>query len=105
VPHYDEAVALVVVVLGDGITLDTFEGSQTDPLSLHKYVYCANDPVNNVDPSGQFEFSIGGFTASISIGTYLATTAGSYAVGKGISATYLTITEGNLNRFQVPVTV
>jgi hypothetical protein len=44
-----EKVALVA-----GITMDTFEGHQSDPLSLHKYLYCHADPVNNVDPSGQF---------------------------------------------------
>lgn len=51
-PHYDEGVAVLVVVLGDGITLDTFEGNQEDPLSLHKYVYGADNPVNRIDPSG-----------------------------------------------------
>jgi len=33
-------------------TMDTFEGSPTDPQSLHKYLYCAADPVNRIDPSG-----------------------------------------------------
>ena len=33
-------------------TADTFEGQQTDPLSLHKYLYAANNPFNRVDPSG-----------------------------------------------------
>ncbi|PYX53691.1 MAG: hypothetical protein DMG76_24605 [Acidobacteria bacterium] len=31
---------------------DTFEGESNDPLSLHKYLYVAGDPVNGVDPSG-----------------------------------------------------
>jgi RHS repeat-associated protein len=35
-------------------TMDTFEGNQSDPLSLHKYLYAQADPVNNIDPSGQF---------------------------------------------------
>jgi len=34
-------------------TMDSWEGTQTDPLSLHKYLYAADDPVNMVDPSGQ----------------------------------------------------
>jgi RHS repeat-associated protein len=38
--------------LGRFWTLDTFEGQQTDPLSLHKYLYAAANPVNNIDPSG-----------------------------------------------------
>jgi RHS repeat-associated protein len=33
-------------------TMDTYEGSQEDPLSLHKYLYGADNPVNNSDPSG-----------------------------------------------------
>jgi len=33
-------------------TMDTFEGNQQDPLSLHKYLYCAGNPVNMTDPSG-----------------------------------------------------
>jgi len=33
-------------------TMDSFEGSQTDPSSLHKYLYCEANPVNGWDPSG-----------------------------------------------------
>jgi hypothetical protein len=33
-------------------TLDTSEGDNTDPLSLHKYLYANANPVNLVDPSG-----------------------------------------------------
>ncbi len=33
-------------------TMDTYEGNNEDPLSLHKYVYGTDDPVNLVDPSG-----------------------------------------------------
>jgi RHS repeat-associated protein len=33
-------------------TPDSFEGFQTDPLSLHKYLYAHNNPVNLTDPSG-----------------------------------------------------
>ena len=33
-------------------TMDTDEGKDGAPLSLHKYVYAANEPVNNVDRSG-----------------------------------------------------
>jgi RHS repeat-associated protein len=31
---------------------DTFMGSNDDPQSLHKYAYGADNPVNNIDPSG-----------------------------------------------------
>ncbi len=35
-------------------TQDSYEGSGSDPSSLHKYTYCANNPVNAWDPSGNF---------------------------------------------------
>jgi hypothetical protein len=40
-------------------TRDSYEGSQSDPLSLHKYLYCQVDPVNGIDPSGEFTEAIG----------------------------------------------
>ncbi|WP_341403488.1 PKD domain-containing protein [Luteolibacter soli] len=33
-------------------TEDLYEGSQTEPLSLHKYLYTHADPINGIDPSG-----------------------------------------------------
>ena len=36
------------------MTMDSFEGSQNVPLSLHKYFYAHGNPVNYVDPSGHF---------------------------------------------------
>src|SRR6185436_1637533 len=33
-------------------TMDSYEGSQQDPLSLHKYLYAHDNPVNGIDPSG-----------------------------------------------------
>lgn len=37
---------------GRFLTMDTFEGDNEDPLSLHKYLYCQANPVNMDDPSG-----------------------------------------------------
>jgi len=34
--------------------LDPFAGSNRDPQSLHKYLYAHCDPINGMDPSGQF---------------------------------------------------
>lgn len=33
-------------------TMDSYEGGSAEPLSLHKYLYAADDPVNRIDPSG-----------------------------------------------------
>ena len=33
--------------------VDTFEGKMNDPQSLHKYLYCHDDPVNMIDPLGE----------------------------------------------------
>jgi hypothetical protein len=38
--------------------MDSHEGSQEDPLSLHKYLYCQGNPVNHIDPSGHDLVSI-----------------------------------------------
>ena len=40
--------------LGRFWTMDTFEGHQSDPLSLHKYTYADANPVNRIDPTGLF---------------------------------------------------
>ena len=34
--------------------IDPFSGNLNDPQSLHKYLYCHANPVNNTDPSGRF---------------------------------------------------
>ncbi len=49
---YDAGAALEKVAYVAGITMDTYEGTQTDPLGLHKYLYCQANPVNHIDPSG-----------------------------------------------------
>ena len=52
---------------GRFLTADTYPGSPFEPASLHKYLYVGGDPINHIDPTGLFEFSIAGF--SITIGT------------------------------------
>ncbi len=38
--------------LGRFISRDTFEGHYKDPLSLNKYIYCANNSIKFTDPNG-----------------------------------------------------
>jgi len=38
---------------GRFLTRDTYPALAPVPQSLHRYVYCGNDPVNRTDPSGQ----------------------------------------------------
>jgi RHS repeat-associated protein len=38
--------------------VDPFSGNLYDPQSLHKYLYCHANPVNSIDPTGFFEFSM-----------------------------------------------
>ena len=36
---------------------DPYAGNTQDPQSLHKYAYCHNNPVNAIDPSGEFSIT------------------------------------------------
>jgi hypothetical protein len=50
--RYDKSPQIWLVVVDVGITMDTYEGDQEDPLSLHKYLYCQADPIDEFDPLG-----------------------------------------------------
>ncbi len=50
--------------------VDPYAGNTQDPQSLHKYIYCHNNPINGIDPSGQSLISM---ISGISIVTILAT--------------------------------
>jgi len=54
---------------------DSYEGSSSDPQSLHKYLYAGADPANMVDPSGHF-FSVAEVAAANSIRSTLANIQG-----------------------------
>jgi RHS repeat-associated protein len=63
-------------------TQDTYEGVGSDPVSLHKYLYASADPVNNIDPTGNF--SIGDMSAAMGIhGTLsgMSTISGAVVIG------------------------
>ncbi|WP_343349039.1 RHS repeat-associated core domain-containing protein [Terrisporobacter petrolearius] len=43
---------------GRFITRDTYRGEINEPDTLHLYAYCANNPINYVDPSGHLRKTI-----------------------------------------------
>ncbi len=51
-------------------TMDSYEGNNQDPASLHKYLYCHGNPVSLVDPSGYYATSV----ADVGVATTTATT-------------------------------
>ncbi|MBV7330995.1 hypothetical protein KFU94_22695 [Chloroflexi bacterium TSY] len=54
--------------VGRFVGADLFEGSVNIPSTLHKYVYTGNNPINKVDPGGQFSVSAAVTVASL-VGT------------------------------------
>jgi RHS repeat-associated protein len=61
---------------------DPFAGNMQDPQSLHKYLYCHANPVNNVDPTGLFSFTEMLCVAGI-VGCITAIIAGEVMHAKG----------------------
>jgi len=59
--------------IGRFLTMDAFSGMQFEPASLHKYLYCEGNPVNDWDPSGEMDIALGttGITINISISKIL----------------------------------
>ncbi len=53
-------------------TMDSWEGTQTEPLSLHKYLYAHADPVNGTDPRGHENLGTQLVNMSIQIGLFTA---------------------------------
>ena len=47
--------------------MDTEEGDDDNPLSLHKYLYASENPVNNLDPSGNDDFDMASLGVSESM--------------------------------------
>jgi RHS repeat-associated protein len=95
-------------------TMDSYEGRSADPSSLHKYLYAAAEPVANIDPSGEAEFtlsglkvafSVQGVLVSMSINAGFATieTVAGMAAGAGLRAASLNATMGLLQGMMADV--
>jgi len=52
---------------GTFISMDTYQGSEFDPGSLHKYLYTRANPVMRKDPGGTEDFSMAGLSAGMEI--------------------------------------
>ncbi len=64
--------------------MDPFAGNNQDPQSLHKYLYVHANPINNIDPTGNMEFSLTGmFTVAMIAGTITGIMAGAITAIKG----------------------
>jgi hypothetical protein len=48
--------------------MDSYEGNDEDPISLHKYLYVGANPANMIDPSGHDDIAEISFTIGISTG-------------------------------------
>ncbi len=59
---------------GRFLSQDPEMGSQSDPISLHRYLYAGDDAINGSDPSGRE--TLGGMMANIAIGKMLGGVGG-----------------------------
>ena len=57
---------------GRWLTMDSWEGNNAEPLSLHKYAGFHNSPLNGIDPSGH-EFSLTTMLTTTAKGAMIAT--------------------------------
>ncbi len=80
---YNNRARYLNVATGRFWTGDTYEGDQSDPLSLHKYLYTHANPVNGIDPSGH------GLLLDLLVSTAIRTTlyaATGVAIGEAVGA-------------------
>jgi hypothetical protein len=88
---------------GRFMTLDTAEGENEDPLSLHKYLYVADNPINRIDPTGHGDETLAGLSAAelgvaILASFSLASIAEmqTHAIGNILTATYTAATTASI---------
>jgi len=70
---------------GQFTTLDPYAGNIYDPQSLHKYAYCHTDPVNGIDPSGEYsEYSLSSITMAASVAAGIIAGIGQYDYSRNV---------------------
>ncbi len=79
----------VLYGIGRFSSMDTYMGNNSDPITLHKYLYANSDPALNVDPSGHM--SMMSVMSSVNISSTLAVASAGfsgYSIGSGGVAIY-----------------
>jgi hypothetical protein len=51
--------------------MDTSDGDNEDPISLHKYLYCEGNPVDGIDPTGQDDLTLPSMSIAMTISAAL----------------------------------
>jgi RHS repeat-associated protein len=71
-------------------SMDRYEGRSEDPVTLHKYTYVGNEPVNRRDPSGR-EFDLGSTLGALQVQAtlFVQNTAARFAVAFAAGGTAL----------------
>ncbi len=77
---------------GRFLTTDPVEGNTSDPITLHRYLYGKNDPVNNINPSGEMTFTDTQLTAGI-VGILSGISVGGWALGNVLPDQYAWLAE------------
>ncbi|MCQ4635525.1 DNRLRE domain-containing protein [Anaerovorax odorimutans] len=72
---------------GRFLSQDTYRGEQDEPDTWHLYAYCANNPVNFVDPSGHFVWALP------ALGSITGSSMASF-IAAGIGTTVVSIVSG-----------
>jgi len=80
---------------GRFLTEDTYRGELEEPDTLHLYVYCKNNPVNYVDPSGHFAL-----TLTMTVGAFYSTYHVLLALGATIIVGYTVYQVAKINRIK-----
>ena len=101
--------------VGRFITMDSYEGSIDDPVSLHKYLYANANPVSNSDPSGyknvmEFQVTTGiqGIINKIAMPNpkaLLDMVGGIFDVGRDVISTIKDGKEKNLDTAEIAINV